>query len=444
MSKRILFSPVGGTDPISSTNWYDGSLLHICRHYRPDVVYLYMSKEILENEKRDDRYMYCLQHLDEMQHRKTQYVRIERPDLEKVEEYDYFYREFREIMMKIQSERGPEDELLLNIASGTPAMKSSLLVLKTLGEFPCKAIQVVTPMKKMNEHHHEDYDVETLWEMNCSLEAEGENRCREVNCPTLSVIKQENAIRELLMRYDYAGALSVAGLLSPEDTKGYMNLLKMAERRILLDGSGVDKCLIGDDRYKLPVRNGSERKYFEYALAIQIRLQRKEYADFIRSLTPILTIIFERILANYTPIRIEEYCKPRKDKDRGYKWDPRKLQGTEINEILKINLGGPEEKYVFNSHYVKLIEYYCTDMGALETVRSLRKIEGDIRNPAAHEIVCITAEDVQKITGYTGNQIMQLLRKALNYAGFHFNQESWNSYDEMNRVIIAAMEQAHM
>lgn len=30
MSKVVLFSPVGGTDPISENNYYDGSLLHIC------------------------------------------------------------------------------------------------------------------------------------------------------------------------------------------------------------------------------------------------------------------------------------------------------------------------------------------------------------------------------------------------------------------------------
>ena len=39
MGKRILFSPVGGTDPIR--NCHDGSMLHICRHYKPDIVYLY-------------------------------------------------------------------------------------------------------------------------------------------------------------------------------------------------------------------------------------------------------------------------------------------------------------------------------------------------------------------------------------------------------------------
>ena len=43
MNKVILFSPVGGTDPISETNLQDGSLLHICRFYHPDKVILYMS-----------------------------------------------------------------------------------------------------------------------------------------------------------------------------------------------------------------------------------------------------------------------------------------------------------------------------------------------------------------------------------------------------------------
>ena len=35
---RILFSPIGNTDPI--TNNYDGAMLHIIREYRPDKVYL--------------------------------------------------------------------------------------------------------------------------------------------------------------------------------------------------------------------------------------------------------------------------------------------------------------------------------------------------------------------------------------------------------------------
>ena len=51
MNRTILFTPVGGTDPISSTNGHDGSMLHICRQYKPDEVVLYMSKEMKNWEK---------------------------------------------------------------------------------------------------------------------------------------------------------------------------------------------------------------------------------------------------------------------------------------------------------------------------------------------------------------------------------------------------------
>ncbi len=61
--KKLLFSPVGGTDPIS--NFRDGALLHICRVYQPDIVYLYLSKEMCEAQEKDDRYRFCLRKLQE-------------------------------------------------------------------------------------------------------------------------------------------------------------------------------------------------------------------------------------------------------------------------------------------------------------------------------------------------------------------------------------------
>lgn len=72
MNQVILFSPVGGTDPIAMANCQDGSLLHICRVYRPSKVILYMSKEILENQAKDDRYRYCLNQLAKKQNRKME------------------------------------------------------------------------------------------------------------------------------------------------------------------------------------------------------------------------------------------------------------------------------------------------------------------------------------------------------------------------------------
>ena len=63
MPTRILFSPVGGHDPVA--NFRDGAILHICRVYKPDKVYLYLSSEMLERSRMDDRYRISLEKLRE-------------------------------------------------------------------------------------------------------------------------------------------------------------------------------------------------------------------------------------------------------------------------------------------------------------------------------------------------------------------------------------------
>ena len=54
MSNYVLFSPLGMTDP--TRGFHDGAFIHICRVYKPKKVYLYMSKEIYQYDKRDNRY----------------------------------------------------------------------------------------------------------------------------------------------------------------------------------------------------------------------------------------------------------------------------------------------------------------------------------------------------------------------------------------------------
>mgnify|MGYP004492659635 FL=1 len=95
MGKTILFTPVGGTDPISATNYYEGAILHICRYYKPDQVILYMSKEMLAYQKQDNRYLYCLQKLSDVIEHEMEYEVIERDELTKVHEFDYYYEDFR-------------------------------------------------------------------------------------------------------------------------------------------------------------------------------------------------------------------------------------------------------------------------------------------------------------------------------------------------------------
>ena len=89
---------------------------------------------MLVNQEKDDRYRYCLNKLCELQNRKMECEIIERRELTNVHEFDFYYEDFQKIIHGIYGTMDETDELLLNVSSGTPAMKSGLLVLQTMEE----------------------------------------------------------------------------------------------------------------------------------------------------------------------------------------------------------------------------------------------------------------------------------------------------------------------
>ena len=476
MSRKILFSPVGGTDPISAVNAYDGSLLHICRYYKPDVVILYMSAEVLEAQEKDNRYKYCLHQLMEMQHREMKIEEIERPDLTEVQEFDFFYDDFREEIQKIYSGMEESDELLINISSGTPAMKSTLMVLGTFGEYPCKLIQVVTPEKKMNEHYHRDYDVETLWELNEDNLPNAQNRCVEINCPSLLKLKQEEAIKKHINVYDYQAALTIAESMPKTYTRQYFDLLKIGNYRMRLQLSEIDKMKIDNSAIIVPIRDSDKRIVFEYTLGLQAKLFRKEYIDFIRGISPIVFILFKRILKKSCNIDIDIYCslpynekikkwdknkllgedrqtkcvrkyafpdfdeeKDKNKKDNHSKEKDKKKKGNHSKEKDKKKNGNHRFAIVYSKHLKNIIDENTTDISLKELVQSLRNVEEKARNVAAHEICTMTDKDVKDLSDYSPDRIMQFIKSAFPYAGINVKAEYWNSYDDMNKMIMDSM-----
>ena len=441
MGRTILFSPVGGTDPISAANVYDGSLLHICRFYKPDRVILYMSAEVLKLQEEDDRYRYCLKRLLELQKREMDIESIERPELTEVQEFDYFYDDFRNVLKNIYNGMNEDDELLLNVSSGTPAMKSTLMILGTFGEIPCRLIQVATPVRKMNEHQHRDYDVQTLWELNEDNSENTENRCSEIHCPSLLMLKQEEMIKQHIAVYDYHAALTVAVAMPPVYTRSYINLVRAADFRQQLLLSDADKICNAFGINMFPVKDSNKRKYFEYALMLQNKLLRKEYADFIRGISPLLADLFELILKNYCGLDINKFTSIR---NGIRKWDRTKLASSDSNVVLIMNIltqNFSKFNYdpVYSSHLKVIIDNMTNDLTLRQLADDLRDVEATVRNLAAHEIVSITADSIRTLTGQTPDQIMKKIKTAFTYAGMNIKSEYWYSYDEMNRQIIDSM-----
>src|SRR5699024_4664750 len=100
-------------------------------------------------------------------------------------------------------------ELLVNLSSGTPAMKSALNVISVLSPYPMLAIQVSTPNLRENLKNEDPmaYDVEAYWDCDQDNEMDYPNRCQEVQSEHLLVKIKKESIQRLLNAYDYQAAL---------------------------------------------------------------------------------------------------------------------------------------------------------------------------------------------------------------------------------------------
>ena len=280
--EKVLFSPIGGTDPISNDR--DGAMLHICRVYKPDIVYLYLSKEMMAFHRQNNRYLYCLEKLGELLGHTFHTEIIAREDLEEVQIFDPFIDEYRDILQYILKKH-KECELYLNVSSGTPAMKSALQILGVLSEETMKIIQVNTPEKKINPHKekHDDYDVDIYWECNEDNDPEKfKNRCHESQTKNLlDEMKIQNILRHI-KSYDYIAALREAGTLAEPLSKRAQDYLEAAHYRTQLHIYGIQEKLGKDKESILPIRDEKSRNIFEHLLNLQCKLIKEEYVDFIR------------------------------------------------------------------------------------------------------------------------------------------------------------------
>ena len=438
MPRKILFTPVGGTDPIPIKNDYDGAILHICRHYPITEVHMYMSYEILQSHEKDNRYCLCLGKLAESTGRNIETRIIKRPELRNVHEFNFFYDDFRKEVEKIIREMSEDDTLYLNISSGTPAMKSCLYALAAMLDYPAILIQVSTPNNCMNTHtHKKDYEDgfwEDKWEINeDNNNPDSPNRCAEVIRPALSMIRNEQILLKLINEYDYHAAVVMAEDMPASATARYLPYLRFAEARKRLDSDVANRYHELAETF-IPVRQGDTMKLVEYALELDLKRRRGEYADFLRALTPLFAELLILILRSTFNVDVRQFSDINA---KGLRWNMGKLDGTRVERILKQNPHF-QESFVTSSHLVALVDAYAgSDEQLLKTnVDSIRRVEEIVRNLVAHQVVGITGDVIQRKTGLIPDRIMTKIRSLFAYAGIRVNDDTWNSYDRMNEKII--------
>lgn len=443
----VLFSPIGGTDPIS--NERDGSMLHICRKYKPECVVLYLSGEMAERHHQDDRYCACLRRLAESLDFSPEIKVEERSDLVEVQIYDVFYQEFRPLLCELH-DRYPEHTLILNISSGTPAMKSALYLLAAFLPFKVLPIQVSTPVKAQNPHlePHADYDPDLYWECNLDqLPEYYQDRCEEVRYQNLNAQLQRESISAHLRAYDYSAALDIARKIRPLLSDRAYALLEAARARTELNWRGIPAAL--REEFGITGSNGARNDVAEYLLWLQMKQKRGDLADFLRGLTPALFNLLKIAAEEQAGWPLSRYC------DKYLRLDRNKLlkdeKGREMLNILESGdrpMMVDRRPFLLSAHYVAILKAKCPDKPWVRHLARLREFEEIVRNKAAHTITRMDEKWLKKQmeSPASSDEMIQLIREAVREmnadTALPLSQKikvNWGAYHEMNQKIEAAM-----
>lgn len=432
MNKTILYSAVGMTDPIS--NFRDGSLLHICRIYKPDKVYILMSREVVKHHNEDNRYIYCLEKLSEKINHPFEIVEIQKDVLVEVRNYDVVYPIIKENIQSILDNMDESDSLIVNIGSGTPAMKYSLQMLSALADYNFTPINVSTPEKSSNPHmeNQNKYDPAEMWELNEDND-DFVDRSFKTTSPLMLKDFYDNSLEKLIKNYNYAGALTLVRSLNFYSDK-LENLLVAANSRLQLN-FGQAQRILQSFKFQMPFTD-ARKKIFEYALALGVKIKNKNYGDYVRAITPLLFELNSLVLKTECGFNLADYTysDPR-DKNKIY-WDKDKLSVTGFDNALNESYKNFNYGIVFNDNLRTLITYFLSKKNPqlYDTIDKLNKFEIKMRNKAAHTMISITSDSVKKETGQTPEETYADLKRVFNL--IHISTKDWDSYDKMNRFII--------
>ena len=363
---KILYSAIGTTDPIRGC--YDGAMLHIIRHYKPDMAVLFLSKEMVDEEERNQQYTKTILYVNPQCE-----VRLIKTELQEVHKIDTLYSLVEEFY-KLKDEFS-EAEFLINLTSGTPQM-CQLLTYLAIENLDTIGVQVDTPTERSNRTEHAlqgNEDIDYVIECNFDNEEGSPSRCHE---PSLQTVKRrflkERCI-SLVKAYEYRQALQVF--------KEYKTLAEEQDKEYL--------DVIG----KLDVRN-----LIEYLYIAQIRIEKGMYQDFIVKLTPYLFQFMKCILkdtygVNFRNIEVRgrkgmvDCFKLSKEYPELYKsWE---------SSMNQLNYETKDFELSF-FHMLNMIQFHpYTRSDLVNSLKLFIPILKNIRNIVAHEIATITQEDIR-------------------------------------------------
>ena len=438
----ILYSCFGTTDPVRGMR--DGGLMHIMRFYRPEAVYLFLSKEIVELDRADQRIQKTFDYIcKNWGGYKPDVIRME-TGIEDPSDMDALMEPMDQLLQQAMIKH-PKTEVLLNLSSGTPQMQIILAQMALDPRYPTKGIQIKSPEHASGRAERTNvkrYPVDEALGLNEDEDPDAPNRC----CiPKMNAVRREavrNQLRSLLSQRNYAAIAQMSADL-PAPIPKLARHLDYRSRFLLKDAEAEAAGLSGlglqadHGVYPYPVY-----ELIEYFAMLKNLVYMKRYTDFMLRLNPFVvrlqTVLLEEFLKplGLTAQDLIPMVNGRK------KIRPRLIKSNlpELLTFMETAFNCPVEERDISIRAINvMLAYFRVDKTVLELLGNCERGNRELRNSAAHDLFAVTNEDIRDVCGLTAEDLIRELEKVLIGAVEHYGDKGLkkriNIYDYCDRII---------
>lgn len=427
---KILISAVGTTDPIS--NNHDAALLHIARNYRPDKIILVYSQEMLVKQDLINKVLLSIEGYNPI-------IEIDSTILNNDEVF-LFDKMYEVMGLIVQKYTNDDDEIILNLSSGTPQIISALFALNRINDYNTQAIQVATPKKGANREYKSltDSEIDALIVENQDNSLDFVDRSIKDKSEKFTQALVKRHLRSLIASFDYQAAEAII------NRKEYNKLLSKKRiayiREKLNDFSRVFKNQsILSDILSFPL-DDSQKKALNYYLMIDVLKEREHIADvLIKAKSLAEFVIEETIKKDHEGLIVFDGNLPKLNPD----FPDCEAILDDIDKKMKKSRGIEDtEERIFSVQstlnllsYLNILEFYEYDSQLQTAINGILSLNGE-RNKVAHGLSEI---DTRLLSRKKLKQLSENLRLLLVDC-LGIDSSYFNFYDKQNEELIKMLE----
>lgn len=454
-TKQVLITAIGRTDPIRGM--YDGPILHIIRHYKPRYAYILYTEELYKDYMGDKRMGKTIELLCEKEGIVCDVNDIQ-TGIKRPHDMDEFATTLKKEIFDIYKKH-ENAQFLINLTSGTQQIGAALRLIAVTGNKKVIALEVDTHEQGSNRESivGDKYDIQEEFENNVDNFAEAANRCRETDLIEFRKTLLISKIVEEVKSYNYNSAFMLADqdeLDAIDKDSALYRHLEMAHKRInfQLHYIKANREKYAEFPSVFSVKHDDVFEVFEYYLKLKVKFQKREYADGVLLLSPIL----------------KEFCQVWLRKEYGF--DIKKITITEKAQNREMLDYDKAKKYcpaceslwekIFKANSSKKVNSLRIDITAynlLNIVKEfnekelnekrekvtrylemLREVESKIRNFVAHDFMEISTDTFQKKCNISTKDFINIIEDAFLeiYHEYITDQSAFLAYESLNKLIV--------